>query len=73
MVEPKRGHAYGSVIGQVQRYVGCVLEVLAEADQEVHGVIIALENDLKIRRVLKVARNIELYSYKINFKPELLK
>jgi restriction system protein len=50
--------------------MGYVVEVLAESNQEVHGVIIALEDDLKIQRALKVTRNIEFYRYIINFKLE---
>ena len=70
VVELKRGRASDSVVGQVQRYMGYVLELLAEPNQEVHGVIIALEDDLKIQRALKVTRNIEFYRYIINFKLE---
>lgn len=70
VVELKRGRASDSVVGQIQRYMGYVIEVLAEPHQEVHGVIIALEDDLKIQRALKVARNIEFYRYIINFKLE---
>jgi restriction system protein len=70
VVELKRGRASDSVVGQVQRYMGYVVEVLAEANQEVHGVIIALEDDLKIQRALKVTRNVEFYRYIINFKLE---
>jgi restriction system protein len=70
VVELKKGRASDSVVGQVQRYMGYVLELLAEPNQEVHGVIIALEDDLKIQRALKVTRNIEFYRYIINFKLE---
>lgn len=72
VVELKRGRASDSVVGQVQRYMGYVIEMLAEANQDVHGVIIALEDDLKIQRALKATRNIEFYRYIINFKLELL-
>jgi restriction system protein len=70
VVELKKGRASDSVVGQVQRYMGYVVEVLAEANQEVHGAIIALEDDLKIQRALKVTRNINFYRYIINFKLE---
>jgi restriction system protein len=73
VVELKRGRASDSVVGQIQRYMGYVLEVLAEANQEVHGVIIALESDLKIQRALKVSKNIDFYRYIINFKLEQIK
>lgn len=34
----------------------------------VRGAIIALEDDLRIRRALKVAHNIEFYRYQLSFK-----
>ena len=70
VVELKKGRASDSVVGQIQRYMGYVVEVLARPNQEVHGVIIALVDDLKIERALKVTRNIEFYRYVINFKLE---
>ena len=48
--------------------MGYVLEELAEENQTVKGVIIGLEDDLKIRRALSVTHNIEFYKYQINFK-----
>jgi restriction system protein len=52
--------------------MGYVQEELAEVGQEVHGAIIALEDDLKIRRALKVTRNIEFFRYIINFRLQRL-
>ncbi len=48
--------------------MGYVLEELAEDNQIVKGVIIGLEDDLKIKRALSVTTNIEFYRYQINFK-----
>jgi restriction system protein len=48
--------------------VGYVLGELAEADQTVKGVIIALEDDLRIRRALKATQNIDFYRYQVSFK-----
>lgn len=67
VVELKKGRASDSVVGQVQRYMGYVIEEVAELDQRVSGVIIALEDDLKIRRALKVAQNIDFYRYEVKF------
>lgn len=67
VIELKRGRASDSVVGQVQRYMGSVLELLAESNQKVSGLIIALDDDLKIRRALSVAPNISFYRYEINF------
>ncbi len=49
IVEPKWGRVSGSVVGQVQRYMGYVQEELAEDNQVVKGVIIAPEDDILIR------------------------
>ncbi len=67
VVELKKGKASDKVVGQVQRYMGCVLEDLAEPGQDVRGVIIALEDDLRIRRALSVTRNIDFYRYEVSF------
>jgi restriction system protein len=68
VVELKKGRVSDNVVGQIQRYMGYVLEELAEDDQTVKGVIIGLEDDLKIKRALSVTTNIEFYRYQINFK-----
>jgi restriction system protein len=68
VVELKRGRASDVVLGQVQRYMGYVLEELAENGQKVKGVIIALEDDIKIRRALAVTQNVEFYRYQVSFK-----
>lgn len=67
VVELKRGRASDVVVGQIQRYMGFVREVIAEKNQMVKGVIIASEDDLKIRRALSVTSNIEFYNYKLDF------
>ena len=68
VVELKKGRASDSVVGQIQRYMGFVKEELAEPDQDVRGVIIALEDDLRIKRALSVTSGIEFYRYKVSFK-----
>ena len=68
VVELKKGRASDSVIGQIQRYMGYVKDELCEDNQTVRGIIIALDDDLKIRRALSVAQNIDFYRYKIDFK-----
>ena len=68
VVELKKGRASDYVVGQIQRYMGYVLEELAEDGQRVKGVIIALENDQKIKRALAVTNNIEFYKYQVSFK-----
>lgn len=68
VVELKRGRASDVVVGQVQRYMGYVIDELADSNQTVRGVIIALEDDLRIRRALKVTQNIDFYRYQVSFK-----
>jgi len=67
VIELKKGRASDRVIGQIQRYMGYVKEELAENGQEVKGIVIALEDDIRIRRALSVTHNIEFYRYEINF------
>ena len=67
IVELKKGRASDAVVGQIQRYMGFVMDELAEAHQTVKGVIIALEDDLKIRRALRAAPNIGFYRYQLSF------
>jgi len=70
VIELKKGRASDLVVGQTQRYMGYVKDQLAESNQIVRGVIVALEDDIKIRRALSVTSNIEFYTYKIKFKLE---
>ena len=70
VVELKKGRASDSVIGQIQRYMGYVKEELAEPDQQVKGIIIALEDDLRLKRALSVTNDIKFYKYKISFQLE---
>lgn len=62
VVELKKGRVSDVVVGQLQRYMGYAKEELAEEDQSVRGVIIAFEDDIKIRRALLVAPNIDFYT-----------
>ena len=68
VVELKKGRASDNVVGQIQRYMGYVKEELAESNQDVRGIIIALEDDLRIKRALSVTTNIEFYRYQVSFK-----
>lgn len=68
VVELKRGRASDVVVGQVLRYMGFVMQELAEPGQTVRGVIIALEDDLRIRRALAMAPTIAFFRYQMTFK-----
>ena len=67
VVELKKGRASDAVVGQIQRYMGYIAEEIAEEHQQVRGVIIALEDDLRIKRALRVAVNIDFYRYEVKF------
>ena len=68
VVELKKGRASDAVVGQVLRYMGFVLQDLAEPGQKVRGVIIAQEDDKRIRRALAATPMVEFFRYQISFK-----
>jgi restriction system protein len=68
VVELKKGRASDAVVGQTLRYMGYVQEELAEDGQSVKGIIIALDDDQRIRRALAATPNITFYRYQIDFK-----
>lgn len=68
IVELKKGRASDAVVGQTLRYMGFAAQELAETNQKVRGVIIALEDDQRIRRALAVSPNIDFFRYQISFK-----
>lgn len=69
VVELKKGRASDMVVGQTLRYMGYVKDELAEPNQEVKGLIIALSDDKRLRRALgPLNGSIEFYRYEINFK-----
>lgn len=68
VVELKRGRASDVVVGQVLRYIGFVKEEIAEDDQSVEGVIIALDDDQKLRWAISSVPAISFYRYQISFK-----
>jgi len=68
VVELKKGRTSDAVVGQTLRYMSFVQEELIEPGQTVHGVIIAHEDDQRIRRALAMTRNIQFYRYKVSFK-----
>lgn len=68
VVELKRGRASDVVVGQVLRYMGYVQDVLTTPGQTVTGVIVALEDDAKLKRALSVVSSVQFYRYEISFK-----
>ena len=72
VIELKKGRASDVVVGQIQRYMGYVKEELAEAGQQVKGVIIGLEADNRLKRALSVTTNVEFFAYHIDFRLDKL-
>lgn len=68
VVELKKGRASDAVVGQTLRYMSYVQDELAEAGQSVRGVIIAHEDDHRIRRALAMTKTIDFYRYDVRFK-----
>ena len=67
VVELKKGRASDSVVGQIQRYMGYIAEEIAEDHHRVRGIIIALDDDKRIRRALQIAQGIDFYRYEVKF------
>jgi restriction system protein len=68
VVELKKGRASDAVVGQTLRYMSYVQDELAEDGQTVLGVIIAHEDDPRIRRALSMTPSITFYRYQVSFK-----
>ncbi|RYZ80596.1 MAG: DUF91 domain-containing protein [Proteobacteria bacterium] len=64
VVELKKGRASDAVVGQIMRYMGYSQEMLADEGQTVHGAIIALNDDLRIRRALAMIPTIAFFRIK---------
>lgn len=47
--------------------MGYIKDEFLESEQTVKGVIIALEDDLRIKRALSVTSGIDFYRYKVSF------
>ena len=67
-MELKKGRASDTVVGQILRYMGYVQEEILEQGQTVRGVIVALEDDVRIRRALAIVDNINFYRYEVSFR-----
>lgn len=68
VIELKRGKASDAVVGQLLRYMGYVREEIAEEGQRVEGVIIALDDDVRVRRALSMVPAITFFRYQVSFK-----
>jgi restriction system protein len=67
VIELKRGHSSDVVLGQILRYMGYLNEHWVDNGQTVRGVIVALEDDQKLRYALKIVPSVAFYRYQIAF------
>jgi RecB family endonuclease NucS len=67
VIELKKGRGSDRVLGQCQRYMGWVQENLAARGERVRGLIIAPEQDERLRYALKVAPNVDILCYRVSF------
>jgi restriction system protein len=70
VIELKRGQTSDVVVGQILRYMGYIQSQWATAEQTVRGVIIALEDDTKLRYALSIVPSVSFYRYTISFSLE---
>ena len=68
VIELKKGRASDAVVGQILRYMGFVKGELAEPDQDVKGVIIAMEDDIRLQRALMMVNDVDFYRYEVRFR-----
>lgn len=68
VVELKRGRASDVVVGQILRYMGYIKGQVAEPDQTVEGVVIALEDDPRLKWALSAVPSVTFYRYQVSFK-----
>jgi restriction system protein len=67
VIELKRGQTSDVVLGQILRYMGYLNEHWVDNGQSVRGVIVALEDDTRLRYALKIVPSVAFYRYQIAF------
>ena len=67
VIELKKGKPTDEVVGQILRYMGFVKKELATNGENVRGIVIALEDDLKMSNALSMVPSIDFYRYKVDF------
>jgi len=68
VIELKKGRESDQVVGQVLRYMGWVRDNLCQEGQQVKGMIICREVDLRLTYALKMTQGIALKVYRVDFK-----
>lgn len=67
VVELKKGRGSDAVVGQILRYMGFVKKELATKNENVKGIVIALDEDLKLSNALLMVPDIDFYRYRVDF------
>lgn len=68
VIELKRGQTSDDTVGQLLRYMGWVQEKEASAGETVEGLVIALNDDQKLRYALKPVPNVRFMRYEVQFR-----
>ena len=68
VVELKRAQTSDDTLGQLQRYMGWVIEDLAEKGDSVEGLIVAQAEDDRLRYALKATQDIRFLRYEVDFR-----
>ena len=68
VIELKKGRTNDAVVGQTLRYMGFVKNDLAVNGETVRGVVIAHQNDLRLRNALSMVPSIDFFIYQVDFK-----
>lgn len=67
VIELKKGRASDKVVGQIQRYMGFIKAEIAQGDENVKGLIVALDNDVGLERALSINPEISFARYEVTF------
>lgn len=67
VIELKKGKTSDAAVGQIQAYINWVKENVADAGQNVRGIIIAKEVDDRLRYAVKNLAYIEIKTYRVDF------
>ena len=68
VIELKKGRPSDQVVGQTLRYMGWVKKNLCTGGQDVKGLVICREPDLKLTYALAMTNNIDVRYYSVSFK-----
>jgi len=67
VIELKKGKTSDTTVGQISRYISWIKKYVAEASQNVRGIIIAKDVDEALKYAVMDMSNIEIKTYQVNF------